>query len=185
MSKRAVIFLFTNWHLQNAGRKPEEWPPFSYDKPPDKRPILALAAEINQRLGRLLPKNFPPEKRVRLDPARIGLEVIESSAEPKWQEVWGVMVDRGALAEDENVVKLRKMANSLAETLPARKTRVDLFVTPPGDENPPEPLSWYLDSFVLYNVGKSDEFIATAAGLLASATQKAEVVVVKQIEQMY
>lgn len=187
MSKRAIIFLFTDWHLKkpNAGRKPEEWPPFRHHKPPDERPFIKLVAEINLRLGRLLPKNFPPENRVQLDAARISLEVIESAAEPKWKEVWGVMVDRGALSEDSNADKLRKMAKSLSETLQDRKGRVELFVTPPGDENPPEPLLWYLNSFTLYNVGPPDDFIAVAAGLLASAVQKAEVAVVEQIKKLY
>jgi hypothetical protein len=187
MSKRAVIFLFTDWHLQkaNAGRKPEEWPPFCYNQPPDRRPIFDLTAEINQRLGRLLPKNFPPADRVQLDPTRMGLEVIESAAEPKWKEVWGVMIDRRALSAADNADKLSKMAKSLSETLKDRKGRAEVFVTPEGDGNPPPQLAWYLRSFGIYIVGKPDEFTGVAAGLLAAAVQKAEVAVVEHIKDLF
>lgn len=188
MSNPAYVFLFTDWHLQkgNTGRRPEEWPPFSQRVPPDKRPILKMAEEINRRYGRIIASDFPPEKRMEITTSRIGVEAIESDAEPDWENVWGVIVDRGALSSASNSDKLRKMAIGLSETIGVRRGRlVGLFLTPRGDGSTPAPLSRYQRSFVINNVDTPDEFIIMAASMLAMATQEADAEVIKHIEKAY
>lgn len=186
MSKQAYVFLFTDWHSQNAGRKPEEWPPFCQRVPPDERSILNLAQEINQRYDRLLPSDFPPEEKMQLTTSRIGLEAIETDAEPKWEKVWGVIVDRGALSATVNSDKLRKMAIQVTKAAADRGGRlVGVFLTPRGNGSTPAPLTRYQRSFTIYNIDSPDEFIAMLAGMLVMATQQDDAAVAEHIKKNY
>lgn len=172
--KQAYVFLFTEWHLQQGklNERPENWPPFCNTNPPDNRPLREIVKDIHKKRDKLLPRNFPREEKMEFRPSGSGPEAIGSKAEPKWERVWGVVIDRSAvsLANEE---KLTSMGVRLNDTMDHRRGyRIDLFITPRGDEETPGPIKRYEDSFTVQIVENCEEFVIVVAGALVHSSQR-------------
>jgi len=185
--KKAYLFLFTDWHLQQGteNEMPENWPPFCNTTPPDKRPLREIFKDIHRQRDKLLPKNFPLEEKMELKPSGSGPEIIDAQGEPPWENVWGVIIDRNAVSSTTNSEKLTSMAVRLHKTLASRRHLIDLFVTPRGNEETPDPLKRYEASFVIYIVENSAEFTFAVAGALVQASQQSHPAVTKFISDRF
>jgi hypothetical protein len=175
MPKEAPVFLFTDWH-QTPGRKLDDWAPFGVNKPPDTHTMQAVKDEVNRRLNNILAADFPPEEKMEFDYLRVGPEVIESKAEPKWELVWGAIVDHAAATGNSN--KLRKMALGLAKKKGSGggrgKHQAALFVTPKGGVKTLESLNRYQQSFEIFHASDYLELVIVIAGWLASTSQRVD-----------
>jgi hypothetical protein len=177
--KQASLFVFTDWHLQadKGKRRPENWPPFGKANPPNTRSLSEIVKDIHSLRDRLLPRDFPAEEKVELKPTGGGPELIDSKGEPRWDLIWGVMVDRDAVGA--NSTKLISMGVRLNDSAKRRKSVVELFVTPRGDQQTPSELKRYEDSFSVKMVDSYDEFLAVVAVLLVQSAQNLDPIVVK------
>ena len=185
--KEAYVFLFTEWHLRQgkSNESPENWPPFCNANPPDGRPLREIVKDIHRIRDNLLPKNFPREEKMEFRPSGTGPEAIGSKAEPKWESVWGVIIDRSAVCQ-ANEEKLTSMGVRLNKTLGRRRGyRVDLFITPRGDKETPGPLKRYEDSFIVQIVDNSNEFAIVVAGALVQSSQRPNAAVTTYMNDNY
>jgi len=176
MPKEAPVFLFTDWHQKTPGRKLDDWAPFSVNMPPDPHTIQTVKDEVNRRLNNILATDFPPEEKMEFEYLRVGPEVIESKAEPKWDLVWGAIVDSFAATGHSD--KLRKMALGLAKNKNSAYGRgrhlAALFVTPKGDARTLASLSRYQRDFEIFHASDYLELVIVIAGWLASTSQRVD-----------
>lgn len=177
MAKDLFFFLFTDWH-QVHGRRIDDWMPFGVNTPPDTHTIQAIKDEVNRRLENILATDFPLEEKMEFNYLNVGPEVIESKAEPKWEKVWGAIVDRAAATTAGNSEKLRKMAIRLAKSKEDAAGRgkhaAALFVTPKGNTKTLQPLSRYQQSFEIYHASEYLELVLVIAGWVAATTQRVD-----------
>jgi hypothetical protein len=178
MPHEAVVFLFTDWHQGTPGRSLDDWAPFGSNKPPDTHTIQAIKVEVNRRLNNILATDFPPEEKMEFDYLHVGPEVIDSKSkdEPKWEELWGAIVDRAAATGNSD--KLRKMALRMAKakesTTGRGKHLAALFVTPEGGAKTLEPLNRHQQSFDIFHTSDYLELVIVIAGWLVSTTQRVD-----------
>lgn len=189
MSKQAIIFVFTDWHLKNGApvREVDDWTPFAGLPPSDCRTVRQIAEEINQRLDSILPGDFPPGEKISFSYLRVGPEVIESKAEPKWDKVWGAIVDRGSVKPGANSRKLQKMGQGFKDNNPSSRElgRRIVVVTPQKRANTLPELSYFLSCIEMRNAGDGDDLISQIAGWLAGVSQSVSPQVRAFIQERY
>lgn len=122
---------------------------------------------------------------MELRPSGSGPEVIGKKAEPKWENVWGVVLDRESISLS-NAEKLSSMALRLSKTIRDRRGYlVDLIITPRGDEDTPIPLKRYETSFAVQIVENAEEFEIAVAGALVQSSQRISSEVAQHIKDQY
>jgi hypothetical protein len=131
-----------------------------------------MLADIHQQRDRLLSPDLLDDEKMELIPVDVGPEVILADGEPKWNLVWGVIVDRSAASIRDNARKLRKMAREIRNTVAERAgMQPVLFLVPGGNGETPPPLAEFKKSFRVFNVPDSTFLITLAAITLVEDSQ--------------
>jgi hypothetical protein len=188
MSKEAIAFVLTDWHLQKE-RSPKaevgDWPPFAENK--DPTPMCKIADEVNESVLKLLPEGFPAAEKVKLVCLRAGAEVFDrSKAEPEWRKVWGAIVDSNTANRSPD--KLQKLAKGFFDSIgksggTGRKAAPLFFIPifiPKGKS-----IGYYEACLRLYNAEDRYWLTALISGVLAEASQHVPPEVGGYIEREY
>ena len=118
-------------------------------------------------------------------PVEVGAEQIFKSGEPKWEGVWGVIVDPNAVSTAGNDKKLRRMGVGVQTAMKERSGKPILFLTPISTGKTPAPLASFEKFFVVLNVADSSRFIMVAGVELAQASQQIDPDVARLIAGRY
>jgi hypothetical protein len=169
MTRSALAFLFTDWHLQKGNSdKPGDWPPFADNKPADIRTISQIAEAINERVATLLAEDAPYEV-LHFTYLNVGLDAIGEDSEPKWEQVWAAIVDRNAAFSSDK--KLKKVVDGIKVSKSVRGTPARLFVAPTRGGKALPHTAYYTEFVKAFNVGDPDELAMVIAGWLAELSQ--------------
>ena len=171
--RTAHAFLFTDWHLQseNVGSKPEEWKPFVRSNPAKVDTVREMIAATNRRFEQNFSTEYADREKVKLRASDVGIDGLDEKRELKWDKVWAVLLDREALSNNEDKVKL--LGSNIVEAMEERDhLQVYLFIMPKGNNDLPQSILAYAKNFVDYKLDGPDEFISTAYILLKDSAAK-------------
>ena len=159
--------------------------------PVQRRVTVARFARLRKRStsasDSILPGDFPPGEKISFSYLRVGPEVIESRAEPKWDKVWGAIVDRGSVKPGANSRKLQKMGQGFKDNNPSSRElgRRIVVVTPQKRANTLPELNYFLSCIEMRNAGDGDDLISQIAGWLAGISQSVSPQVRTFIQERY